>query len=195
MVNSKRYDPTITRFRKHTQGFVSGKTKKGHLQNEENDKGDVFKDEGELIKIIKKKKDDDGWVVKVSGKTYNCTYGDNIRYMPDCTDTGEYLVPKKKCKVEVSIDKKSKIYTITRIIDKSKTTISASSTDINLNSGGKASVNIGQDKTNVSQDLSVNGDITFNTDDEEEISMADMYGRIKNLELKLSDDDDDMGTE
>ena len=41
MVNSKRYDPTITRFRKHTQGFVSGKTKKGHLQNEENDKGSL----------------------------------------------------------------------------------------------------------------------------------------------------------
>ena len=41
MVDSKRYDPTITRFQKHTKSFVSGKTKKGHLNNEEREAGDV----------------------------------------------------------------------------------------------------------------------------------------------------------
>ena len=116
MVDSKRYDPTITRFQKHTKSFVSGKTKKGHLNNEERKEGDVINEEGILVRIDKKQIQGKGWRVEIDKKPYNCSYyGNSFLFLPNCTETDTYYIPKKECKVEVSIDKKSKIYTITKI--------------------------------------------------------------------------------
>ena len=84
MVDSKRYTPTNERFRKHTQNFVSEKTKKGHLNDKEKDKGDVSKEDGKLIKVYKKLMKKNGWIVKVDGKEYHCSYGDNIVFLPPC---------------------------------------------------------------------------------------------------------------
>lgn len=182
MVNTKRYNPTIERFRKHTQGFVSGKTKKGHLDDKKEDENNK-KEEGVLVRIDKRNINGNGWRVKVGNKTYNCSYGDNISYRPDCVENGHYLIPKKECKVEVSIDKKSKIYTITKIIGK-KNTIQMTSKSVTLKGGGNAGLKVDEENVSVDGDIQVN---TKDDDDYEEdyISVKDMYKRIQELELKV----------
>ena len=189
MVNSKRYNPTIERFRKHTQGFVSGKTKKGHLDDKKEDDKNSKKEEGILVRIDKRKINDNGWRVKVGNKTYDCSYGDNISYRPDCVETGHYLVPKKQCKVEVSINKKSKIYTITKILGK-KNTIEMTNKSITLKGGGDAGLKVNEDN------VSVNGDIQIDTKNDDDypddyISIKDMYKRIQDLELQIDNTPDD----
>lgn len=189
MVDSKRYDPTITRFQKHTKSFVSGKTKKGHLNNEEREAGDVIKEEGILIKVDKNNMSGKGWEVKVGEKTIMCTYGDNIIYLPDCTLNGSYYLPKKECKVEVSIDKKSKINTITRIKDPNKQPITMMENSITLQGNGKASVVVGEENTIFSGDIIIDTsqDNTISTD---EISISNLYKKIESIESKLSDNND-----
>ena len=202
MVDSKRYDPTITRFQKHTKSFVSGKTKKGHLDDSDDDKKKgVIKEEGELVRVNSKNLHGKSWEVKVDGKTYMCTYGDNIIYLPPYTKNGSYYVPKKKCLVEVSIDKKSKIYTITRMIDPDKQPITMTDKGITLQSKGLASLTltkdtaaIGGNELSVEGDLSVDGDIQIDTSKEKDlpdkISVTDLYKKVQNLEIKLSDKND-----
>lgn len=188
MVDSKRYDPTITRFQKHTKSFVSGKTKKGHLNNDEREAGDVTKEEGILVKVNKNNLYGKGWEVKIGEKTVMCTYGDNIIYLPDCTLNGSYYMPKKECKVEVSIDKKSKINTITRIKDSNKKPITMMNDGITLKSNGEASITINNDTTTISGDVVIN--TSSNNDLPDEISINDLYKRIESIESKLSDNND-----
>lgn len=196
MVDSKRYSPTNKRFQKHTQAFVSGKTKKGHLTNEEREAGDVVKETGILVKVNKNKIYEKGWEVKIDDKTYMCTYGDNIVYLPPCTLNGSYYMPKKECKVEVSIDKKSQIYTITRIDDADKQPIAMVNNSITLQTSGEASLTISDDTTTISgTELSVEGDIKVDTSKDDTvstdtISITNLYKRIQILESKLSDKDD-----
>ena len=164
MVDSKRYDPTITRFQKHTKSFVSGKTKKGHLENEDREAGDVINEEGVLVRKIKKDIQGKGWEVEVDKKKYKCSYyGNSFLFLPNCTETDTYYIPKKECKVEISIDKKSKIYTITKIkglkTSPNQQLISIIEGDkIDIKGGGKASVSVKQEKTAISGDgLEVEG--------------------------------------
>lgn len=213
MVDSKRYDPTITRFQKHTQSFVSGKTKKGHLNkdNDERESGDVIKEEGILVKVNSKDLHGKTWEVKVDKKTYMCSYGDNIIYLPPYTVNGTYYIPKKECKVEVSIDKKSKIYTITRILDSDKQPITMSNNHITIQTSGDASVKVEKNKTSISsgkasvkvednktsvsgEKLSVEGDVEVKTSKDndlpDKISITDLYKKVQNIEIKLSDKND-----
>lgn len=177
MVDTKRYDPTITRFQKHTKSFVSGKTKKGHLNNGEREAGDVIKEEGILVKVNGKDLQGKSWYVQVGKKYYWCTYGDNIVYLPECTKNGDFYIPKKKCKVEISIDKKSKIYTITRINDDTKQPIAMVDNEISL-----------------SGNVSVSGDVKVDTKDDKDlpdsISMTELYKKVQIIEEKLSDNND-----
>lgn len=188
MVDSKRYDPTITRFQKHTKSFVSGKTKKGHLNSKDKEEGDVSKEEGILVRVDKNNLYGKGWEVKIDEKKIMCNYGDNIIYLPPYTVNGSYYVPKKECKVEVSIDKNSKINTITKIKDPNKQPISLSNKGVTLQGSGKASVIIEQDTTTIS------GDVILDTKDQEdlpdEISLIDVYKKLQSIESKLSDNND-----
>lgn len=190
MVDSKRYDPTITRFQKHTQSFVSGKTKKGHLNEDGGDReeSDVIKEEGVLVRVNSKNIYGNTWEVKVGNKTYMCSYGDNIIYLPPYTEKGIYYVPKKECKVEISIDKKSKIYTITRINDTNKQPITMTNDGITLQSEGNASLKVDNEK------VSVKGDIQLDTSKDEDlpdtISVKNLYKKIQVIESKLSDKND-----
>lgn len=202
MVDSKGYNPTITRFQRHTKNFVSGKTKKGHLDDEERKPGDVVTEEGKLVRIIKKDLRGKSWEVDISGKKYMCSYyGNSFLFLPNCTETDTYYIPKKECQVEVSIDKKSKIYTITKIkglkSSPNQQLISIIEGDkIDIQGSGQASVSVGNETTTISgQGLSVEGNIEIDTSDNEEvstdkISVTDLYKRIEVIESKLSDDND-----
>ena len=197
MVDSKRYNPTITRFQKHTKNFVSGKTKKGHLNDDERDPGDYIKEEGTLVRISKKNIRGKGWEVKVDNKVYKCSYyGNSFLFLPNCTEDNDYYLPKKEYKVEVSIDKKSKIYTITKIkglkLSSNEQLISIIEGDkINIQGGKKTSVEVGQEETSITGDkvniqggedssitmengktsvtgsISVEGDVKLDTSEEE----------------------------
>ena len=204
MVDSKRYTPTNERFRKHTQNFVSEKTKKGHLNDKEKDKGDVSKEDGKLIKVYKKLMKKNGWIVKVDGKEYHCSYGDNIVFLPPCTDKGTYYVPKKECLVEVSIDKKSKIYTITRMKDPNKQPIEMMNDSISLQGSGVAELKVEADKTKVSGesldvegDVNVDGDVKIDTSKDEDlpdsISLKSLYKEVQVLKNNQNSDKDDSG--
>ena len=143
MVDSKRYDPSIKRFQEHTQSFVSGKTKKGHLNNDERTAKDHKKLDGILKRIHKNKIYERGWEVYVDKKKYMCTYGDNIIYLPPYIETSEYYIPKNgKCQVQITVDEKSKIYTITRINDINKQPIELSNKGIILQSKGTGSISV-----------------------------------------------------
>lgn len=215
MVDSKRYNPSNKRFQEHTQHFVQGTTKKGHLTAK--DDGDKKKETGELKKVEVAKIYQNGWLVYVDKKKYNCSYGDNIIYMPPYTVSkdGKYYVPKKKCTVEVSIDTKSKIYTITKINDSNKKPISMTNNGVTLEGKGLASLKIEGDDVKIKGKVSSNHDITtkgsissekdiktkgsissdtdvkINTKDDkdlpDEISVKNLYKRIQVLEKKISD--------
>ena len=204
MVDSKRYTPTNERFRKHTQNFVSEKTKKGHLNDKEKDKGDVSKEDGKLVKVYKKLMKKNGWIVKVDGKEYHCSYGDNIVFLPPCTDKGTYYVPKKECLVEVSIDKKSKIYTITRMKDPNKQPIEMMNDSISLQGSGAAELKVEADKTKVSGesldvegDVNVDGDVKIDTSKDKDlpdsISLKSLYKEVQILKNNQNSDKDDSG--
>lgn len=199
MVNSKRYDPTITRFQKHTKSFVSGKTKKGHLNKDDDERSteDVVKEEGKLIEVDSKDLYGKTWVVDVSGKKYHCTYGDNIIYLPPYTVVGTKYRPKKECKVEISIDKKSKIYTITRILDENKQPISMMNDKVVIQTEGSSSLVVDKDTTSISgEKLAVEGDIEIDTSKDkslpntDKISVKDLYKRITDIESVISDKND-----
>ncbi len=201
MVDTKRYTPTNERFRKHTQNFVSEKTKKGHLNDKEKDKGDVSKEDGKLIKVNKKLIKKNGWIVKVDGKEYHCSYGDNIVFLPPCTEQGNYYVPKKECLVEVSLDKKSKIYTITRIKDPNKQPIEMINDSISLQGKGSAELVVESDKTKISGDslevegdVNVDGDVKIDTSKDKDlpdsISLKGLYKEIQVLKGNLEEDED-----
>ena len=139
-----------------------------------------------MVKVNRNNLQGRSWEVKVGEKTLMCTYGDNIIYLPDCTRNGSYYIPKKECKVEVSIDKKTKINTITRIKDPNKQPISMIDNTIKLQGNGTASVVVGEDTTTFSGDVVI--DTTAHDDLPDEISITDLYKKVKFIESKLSDD-------
>lgn len=199
MVDSKRYNPSNKRFQEHTKHFVEGTTLKGHL-NEGKEKKNKYKTTGELIRVVKAKINSDGWEVKVDNKKINCNYGDNIIYLPPCTSTELYYVPKKKCEVEVSIDEKSKIHTITRIKDPNKQPISMTNDgvklegEVTLDGNGEATLRVTDDVIEVAgENLSVENDVKIDTTKDEdlpdEISVKQMYKDIQVLKEQLSDSD------
>lgn len=196
MVDSKRYDPTITRFQKHTKSFVSGKTKKGHLNKEERENGDVIKEEGILISVDGRDLLGKTWKVRVGQKDYMCSYGDNIIYLPECTKNGNFYFPKSECRVEISIDKKSKINTIIRIKDPTKQPIAMIDKQISLQGNGNASLTVEENKTTIAGDgLSVENDIEIDTSNDDsisadKISITELYKTVQIIQTKLSEDND-----
>ena len=124
-----------------------------------------------------------------------CSYGDNIVYLPPCNKNGNYYVPKNKCLVEISIDKKSKIYTITRMKDPNKQPIAMIDDQIKMQGSGSASLTITTDSTTIEgTELSVEGDVKVDTSKDEDlpdsISLKKLYKDVQILKEKVSDDND-----
>ena len=159
MVDSKRYNPSNKRFQEHTQHFVEGTTRKGHLSKKK--KGDKSKETGLLKYIIVAKLYEDGWVVDIDKKEYHCNYGDNVIYLPphNVTANGERYVPSGKCKVDVSIDKATKIHTITKIHSSKKQPIGMTNDGVTLVGKGLASLKVTGDEVNVSGKITSKNDI------------------------------------
>lgn len=145
----------IAKHRKHTNkdfkdNFVdlaSNETKKGHLTNQKRGADDNQTIEGILKYIIIDRIDSDGWMVEVGNGSnsfvYACSNPQWSLNIPDSTITDTMYVPRNKTRVEFSIDKKTKIYTIVRII------------------GGKSSFSNYQDtlKISIDQNLKTNQDV------------------------------------
>lgn len=210
MVDTKRYNPSNKRFQKHTQSFVEGKTMKGHLGEGDKEKG-VRKDTGELIRVNRQRILEDGWEVRINKKTFFCTYGDNVVYLPKHKTTDMYYIPVKKCEVEVSFDEKTKIRTITRMKDDTKQPIAMDYQGVTLKGSGTASIEVKEDTVELGDDnasikvsdnsttitgnqLAVQNDVKVDTTNHEdlpdEISVTDMYRKIQILEEKISDSND-----
>lgn len=201
MVDSKRYNPSNKRFQKHTQHFVENTTMKGHITQEKDKKKGKYKDTGYLIKIKKNALDGKGWYVKIDKKTLQCNYGDNIIYLPPYTEKGEWYIPKKKTEVEVSIDEKSKIYTITRIKDPNKKPIAMNNDGVKITGSEKSSIQIAKHAVTVSGEviktignIDAKGDIELDTKDKKDlpdkISVIGMYKEIQEIKGKLSENND-----
>lgn len=159
MVKSNRYTPTNKYFRNKFQDFASTKTKKGHLNNTGNEEDEGAKKlTGTLVKIDRKKLYDNGWLVETTEKKqYWCSYGDGVLCIPDSTVSDTYYVPKAKTEVEISIDEKNSIYTITRLKDPNKKPIAlfddkieiSTNTNTQTNKNNTAKIEVGKDKVNI----------------------------------------------
>lgn len=114
------HEPTNKQMKRGVQGLADTMPKKGHLVSQERKPGDKESTTGVLIHIIKERIDSNGWVVEVgTGKNkvkYHCINGQGGLFIPESTVTDTMYVPKNKTEVYVEIDKKSKIYTLTKII-------------------------------------------------------------------------------
>lgn len=187
MVDSKRYNPSNKRFQEHTKHFVEGTTLKGHLNSQDDKNKNKYKTNGELIRVVKAKIYENGWECKVDKKKINCNYGDNIIYLPPCKSTELYYIPTSKCEVEISIDEKSKIHTITKINDPNKLPISLTNEGVTLEGDGDASLQVAKDTVEISGNVQISGevqdDITINTSNLSElpnkIVVTDMYKNIQ----------------
>lgn len=196
MVDSKKYNPTIKRFQEHTKNFVEGKTKKGHLSDEDRKGKDHKREKGILKRVIISKLRSNGWEVVVDKKTYMCTYGDNIIYLPPYTKTQQYYIPKKKCEVEVNIDKKSKIYTITKINDINKQPIEMDNRGLKLQGSGLSSLSVTGDVVEVKGEyLQASNDIKIDTKEDEdlpdEISIKSLYQQVQVIQEQINSGTDD----
>lgn len=165
MTGIRKRSPTNKEFKTNFQGLASTKTKKGHLNNQQEKKpSDNAKENGILVRIHKNKLYENGWEVKVGtgneAVTYMCSYGDAVLYIPESTLTGKYYVPKQKTEVEVTIDKKSKIYTITKINTLNKKPIAlyennltiSTNTNTDTNSNVTTSIEVSNDSVNIKSD-------------------------------------------
>ena len=123
------HTPTNKQLKGGVQGLADTRPKKGHLTNQERKKDDKQSATGVLVHILRKKIDSDGWIVDVgTGKNksrYHCVNGTGGMYIPDSNVTDTMYVPKVKTEVNIDIDKKSKIYTITKIISDKKISLAS----------------------------------------------------------------------
>ena len=192
MTGIRKRSPTNKEFKKNFQGLASTQVKKGHLNNQEKKASDNGLIEGILVRVDRNKFYSNGWEVKVgkgkSATTYMCENLDNE--IPEFTTTNNYLVFKGNVAVEISIDKKSKIYQITNIKSVSKkpwilyNEKLLLSTDTNEKNQGTvgASIEIGKKYINLKSD-----EIKIIDNDNNEIDLIKSQNKIDQLESENSD--------
>ena len=192
MTGIRKRSPTNKEFKKNFQGLASTQVKKGHLNNQEKKASDNGLIEGILVRVDRNKFYSNGWEVKVgkgkSATTYMCENLDNE--IPEFTTTNNYLVFKGNVAVEISIDKKSKIYQITNIKSVSKkpwilyNEKLLLSTDTNEKNRGTvgASIEIGKKHINLKSD-----EIKIIDNDNNEIDLIKSQNKIDQLESENSD--------
>lgn len=184
MTGIKRRSPTNKEFKTKFEGLASTRTKKGHLNAQERKPGDTVVEKGILIRIDRQKLYEDGWEVKVgtgkSAKVYKCSYGDGVMYIPDSDVTKQYFVPKGKVEVELTIDKKTKLYTITKINTGNKTAVAlfenllTLSVDTNENSNVKTSIEVSDESINMKSDS-----VIITDSDNNEIDLLEANESVK----------------
>lgn len=189
MVRSS-YRPTNKRFRDSFQKFAGTKTKKGNLNNE--DENGAVLDKGILEKIKKSQITGKGWYVNVSGKQYVCTYNNYNGILPDVTETEQFYYLRNTPEVDVSINKKEKAYNIERIKDL-KTNVSATSNGIvtienNLTNNNSKEINILSDNNSIqvnNDNIALNGIITINNQTFDTI-IDDVNTNVDNLNRNIN---------
>lgn len=189
MVRSS-YRPTNKRFRDSFQKFAGTKTKKGNLNNE--DENGAVLDKGILEKIKKSQITGKGWYVNVSGKQYVCTYNNYNGILPDVTETEQFYYLRNTPEVDVSINKKEKAYNIERIKDL-KTNVSATSNGIitienNLTNNNSKEINILSDNNSIqvnNDNIALNGVITINNQTFDTI-IDDVNTNVDNLNRNIN---------
>lgn len=190
MTGTKRRSPTNKEFKKNFENFASKRMKKGHLNDsQERKSGDNTLEEGILVRIHRKKLYKNGWEVKVGtgkdAKTYMCSYDNGVVDIPDSTETKQYYIPKKKIKVEVSIDKKTKIYKITKIKTQSKNTATlykkllkiSTNNDENSSEKSKTSLEISDNSINIKSN-----NVTITDEDDNEIDLIESNKKLNKVE-------------
>ena len=189
MVRSS-YRPTNKRFRDSFQKFAGTKTKKGNLNNE--DENGAVLDKGILEKIKKSQITGKGWYVNVSGKQYVCTYNNYNGILPDVTETEQFYYLRNTPEVDVSINKKEKAYNIERIKDL-KTNVSATSNgtitiENNLTNNNSKEINILSDNNSIqvnNDNIALNGIITINNQTFDTI-IDDVNTNVDNLNRNIN---------
>lgn len=189
MVRSS-YRPTNKRFRDSFQKFAGTKTKKGNLNNE--DENGAVLDKGILEKIKKSQITGKGWYVNVSGKQYVCTYNNYNGILPDVTETEQFYYLRNTPEVDVSINKKEKAYNIERIKDL-KTNVSATSNgtitiENNLTNNNSKEINILSDNNSIqvnNDNIALNGVITINNQTFDTI-IDDVNTNVDNLNRNIN---------
>lgn len=188
MTGIRKRSPTNKEFKTNFQGLASTKTKKGHLNNEDKKASDNAVEKGTLVRIHREKIYDNGWEVKVgSGKdsvTYMCSYGDGILQIPDSNITNNYFIPKNKTEVELTIDKKSKIYTIIKLKTSDKKPIAlfddnltiSTNTNTDTNSDTETSIEVGKTTVNINSN-----NVTITDSDDNVIDLVENAEEQKKL--------------
>lgn len=192
MQTIRKHSPTNKEFKKNFERLASTQVQKGHLNNEEKKASDNGLLEGILIRVDRKKFYDNGWEVKVGkGKgatTYMCENLDNS--VPEFTTTDKYLVFKGNIRVEISIDKKNKIYQITNIKSSNKKPmvlydeklLLSTDTDENTKKKNQAAIEIGSEYINLKSDQ-----IKITDNANNEIDLIESQNRIGELESENND--------
>ena len=112
MVDIRSYNPTNQYFKDNFQRMAGTKTMKGDLNASD---GSVIYDTGVLKRIDKQKILQNGWIVEVSDKTYNCTNDSGTLMVPKYVESTQYYTPTETVQVDVSLDKTHKIYKLLRM--------------------------------------------------------------------------------
>lgn len=190
MTGIRKRAPTNKEFKNNFQGLASTRVKKGHLTGKEKKPEDNAKEVGTLVRINRAKLYENGWEVKVGtgndAVTYNCSYGDGVMYIPDSTITKQYFVPKGKVEVEVTIDKKSKIYTITKLNTDNKKAVAVYENLLTLaistdeNDDVDASIQLSKSSVNIKSD-----NVIITNSDDEEIDLIESQTALKESQEKI----------
>lgn len=170
IVKHRRY--TNKDFKDNFVDLASNKPKSGHLTKQKNkDKTKIV--EGVLKHIIIDRIDANGWVVEVGSgserSTYNCTNPQWSLSIPSSTQTATMYVPNKKTRVEFSMDKEHKIYTIIRVIGgKSAFSNYQDVLKISVDQNDKTNQDVNAEITMTSQDVQIDAkSIIINSDDKQ----------------------------
>lgn len=191
MTGIRKRSPTNKEFKKNFQGLASTRVQKGHLNNQEKKASDSGTEEGVLIRVERAKYNSDGWEVKLGkgkgAKVYMCTNLDNE--IPPFNATDKYLVFKGTVKVDVSIDKKSKIYQITNIKTAKKKPMVLYNNTLVLSTDNNETTNIGLASIEVKeQSINLNSSkVTITDDDNNEINLVESQKELDELKTENSD--------
>lgn len=112
MGDIRNHSATNAYFKDNFKRLAGTKTQKGDLNTSD---GSVVYDTGILLRIEKKKILQNGWIVEVNDRTYRCTNDSERLTVPKHTESKEYYVPNETIQVDVSLDKKNKIYKLLRM--------------------------------------------------------------------------------
>ena len=188
MDNVHRRTPTNKEFKTNFQGLAATRTKKGHLSDQERKKDDKQSTEGTLKRILISKIDENGWEVVV-GKgtdthTYNCVNPLGSLLIPESeiSPNKQYYIPKNKTIVEIDIDKKSRIYTITRVLGQQ---VPLASFDdklhLSVDTNTKTNGDINAEITMSSDDITRQADnVTVKDNEDNEINLLEENEQQKN---------------